>query len=57
MVESACFDDGGGVFSDLFRAGVEGCIVNVFSDGFIVGVVSAYGCEAGCVFLEDFHGG
>ena len=33
------------------------CIVGVLGDGFIVGAVLVYSCEAGSIVLEDFHSG
>ena len=57
MINDVSFDGCGGVFSDLVLTRVEGCIVGVLGDGFIVGAVLAYSCKAGSVFLEDFHSG
>jgi hypothetical protein len=57
MVDGVSFGDGGGVISDLVCTRVEGCIVDILGDGFIVGVVLSYGCKAGSIFLKDFYSG
>ena len=50
MVEGVPFDDGGGVFSDLVRTRVEGCIVDILGDGFIAGVWSHP-----CIWLRSWE--